>query len=313
MKSIKLVVKYLFHPTFSPTMAGIKKANKGSKGKSPATRLVDAPSQQVTNDEDWFDPPARENSAEEEPNHEAVLSGDEESEEEEDESDSDDDGAIKTKGIIPFEPDELTPIKVINKKRNSLKPDKVGSHTLLRLSAFSVFFGPFPLPANTQNPVKFDTSNSQKKKSKTTASVDDDTPKKNKAGTFGFRITGVKNKMNDIKKKYDKAKDGEESNTKKVETFKIKKYCEQTKIPKTQNRPAESVFRFPFSFATHRTVAHSSTRVESCAHSRGSLPHVEHDENRDERFGRSAVPRCVEESLLCLDATHLSAFVFPKK
>jgi len=208
MKSIKLVVKYLFHPTFSPTMAGIKKANKGSKGKSPATRLVDAPSQQVTNDEDWFDPPARENSAEEEPNHEAVLSGDEESEEEEeeDESDSDDDDAIKTKGIIPFEPDELTPIKVINKKRNSLKPDKVGSHTLLRLSAFSVFFLSFPLPANTQNPVKFDTSNSQKKKSKTTASVDDDTPKKNKAGTFGFRITGVKNKMNDIKKKYDKAR-----------------------------------------------------------------------------------------------------------
>ena len=98
-----------------------------------------------------------------------------------------------------------------------------------------MFYGFSFSPANDYippfSPVKLDPSHEAKKAKVTAPEKDEDTPsKKKKAGTTGSLITGVKNKMNDIKKKYEKAKNNEESNTTKVEKYKqkIKKYCEMT-------------------------------------------------------------------------------------
>jgi hypothetical protein len=124
-------------------MAGSKKT---IKHPSPSHRLL-ASSQDVTDDEDWADAPAREKSNKEEPDHDAVLSGDETYHTDNNDDYSDDDDATTDKAVVPFNVNddvEPTPIKVLGKRKS--KPSKKVS--VFPTFTFTVSFGFPEFPAN---------------------------------------------------------------------------------------------------------------------------------------------------------------------
>ena len=103
-----------------PKTSGAKK-----QSRTPSSRLVDAPSQQVTDDEDWFDPPARVVRGQPNPDHGALLDMDSDVESEKSGSDEDPPGDVEPNQ----DPDGQTPIVVTPKglKRTRAKPSKVSS------------------------------------------------------------------------------------------------------------------------------------------------------------------------------------------
>ena len=187
---------------------------RAPKGR-PTERLF-GDSQPVTEDEGdgfFIEPQKRPPIAKEVPVAKPVLSDDET-------ADADDEQDIEGMNVD----DAGTTTTDTPRKRK--KADKV-SDTPSHHSLISLLH-------NADPDYQFDPSPSpSKKKPKTnstpTVSTPDSASKPSKKGTLGVQITGLKNKMNDVKKKYLKAKDNEDRDTKKIEKLKqrIKKYCER--------------------------------------------------------------------------------------
>ena len=123
-------------------MAGSKKTTKHN---TPSERLL-APSQDVIDDEDWADPPAREKPNEEEPDHNAVLSGDETYHTDNDDDYSDDDDATTDKAVRPSNlNDDVEPITSDALGKRKIKPMKRVSVFPAFTSRFLLDFPSFPL------------------------------------------------------------------------------------------------------------------------------------------------------------------------
>jgi len=110
-----------------PKTSGAKK-----QSRTPSARLVDAPSQQVTDDETWLEPPARVVRGQPIPDHGALLDLDSDVESENTGSDED-----APDGIVPYDdPAGQTPIVVTPKglRRARAKPSKVSFLRVLPVS-----------------------------------------------------------------------------------------------------------------------------------------------------------------------------------
>ena len=132
----------LISPITNP-MAGSKKTIKHTP---PSHRLL-ASSQDVTDDEEWTDAPARDKPSGEEPDHDAVLSGDETFHTNDDDDYSDDDDATTDKAIVPMNPNDEPELKEIHVRKRKIKP----STKVSVLPSFT-FAGSFGFPAFPANP-----------------------------------------------------------------------------------------------------------------------------------------------------------------